>query len=655
MSTPADPNAFNDDGTPRRRYEIEEVERGKPILLSSISVLLANAFILIKTLLFTEDTQKVFPTAGAAKAPEGASSPEPDLVAQVPTLDEVEGTDEGEEIEAGKKKGSSTLLPQSEAVSYDPDLWGEERSSRRSSGLPQASNDNEALYGATPGSSISLFDPIEIIGGGSGGGDGIGSGHDDDADEDADDDGDDDNSSLRNRLPVVTAPVVLSGAFANEPVVIALADLLRNASDPDGDALSVRSVTPSSGTIVQRADGNFVFTPIYGDTSSVTFTYSISDGKGSVLQNAVMDLLPSKGAPIVGSAASETIIGTPTSDEILALGGDDLVIGREGSDVIYGGDGDDRILGGEGDDVIYGEAGNDVIFAGPGRDTVSGGPGDDKIFGEEGDDTLRGDEGDDTISGGSDNDTISGGTGNDELRGDKGNDVILGDEGTDNIEGGDGDDTIAGGAGADTAKGGSGDDTVVALPDDGNDAYDGGEGSDTYDLSSATADAVIDLESELASSDDIGTDQISNFENVSAGSGDDIIVANDRPNELSGGSGEDVFVFRSSLAVGHGSGYRDRILDFETGDKIDLDGISREFADAFEDTFKDQGIKKFVLIGEQDAFTKPGQIKVQYEQHDDADPIMVLAGNTDYDADAEFELEFAGTHEISDRDFYWHT
>ena len=742
MTMPADSNTYNDDGTPRRRYEIDENESsGKPILRSSIGIVLLNGFVLIKSLLFPGEASMMSSPA-AAKGSDSASKPlEPDTIASVEDLEALQPVGDVEEVEPIKRKGSSTLTV-SEPVNFAPQ---EVALHRRSSGLPTAGNDNEALYGAQPGSNISIFAPNDAVSGGhsnSGG-----AGHSDSEDPDSEDGNDDDDDSpTRNRLPVLTSAVALPAAFANQSVTIALADLLRHASDPDGDTLNVRSITSSTGKIERQADGNFVYTPLHGDTSSASFSYLVSDGSGSVRQTAVMDLLPPKMAPIVGTATSDTILGTPESDIIYALGGDDIVIGRESGDVIYGGDGNDRLLGGDGDDVIYGEGGHDVIFAGLGNDRVFGGDGDDQIFGEEGQDVLLGEAGNDTISGGDDDDTISGGTGDDTLHGDNGHDLIMGDAGRDTIEGGDGDDTVVGGEDDDVVDAGSGDDTIVTLAFDGNDTYDGGDGSDTYDISATTADAVIDLnagtavsdeigtdqilhfenarggsghdvivandspnvlsggagndvidagagddviivtlvfdgndtydggegsdtydisataadamidlDAGTASSDEIGTDQILHFENARGGSGDDVIVANESPNDLAGGDGNDMFVFGSSLAIGTGSGYRDRILDFEVGDRIDLDDISEEFADSFEDLFEEQGIKKFVLIREQDEFSRPGQMKMQYEERDDGSTIRLLAGNTDYDAGAEFEIEFLGSYEFSDRDFYWHT
>ncbi|MGE0022387.1 MAG: M10 family metallopeptidase C-terminal domain-containing protein [Hyphomicrobium sp.] len=142
---------------------------------------------------------------------------------------------------------------------------------------------------------------------------------------------------------------------------------------------------------------------------------------------------------------------------------------------------------------------------------------------------------------------------------------------------------------------------------------------------------------------------------MEGGDGNDVIIANGSPNDHTGNGGSDVFVFLTSADIGRGDGYRDRILDFDVGDRIDLDEVSREFADQFEDVFEEQGIKKFVLIRSQDEFTRPGQMKLQYEDQEGGSKVQVLAGNTDLDSEAEFEIEFVNNYEVSDRDFYWHS
>ena len=95
---------------------------------------------------------------------------------------------------------------------------------------------------------------------------------------------------------------------------------------------------------------------------------------------------------------------------------------------------------------------------------------------------------------------------------------------------------------------------------------------------------------------------------------------------------------------------RDKILDFEVGDRIDLDDISEEFEDAVEDHFEDEQIRKFVLIEQQEEFSRPGQIRLKYDENEGR-PITVLQGNIDHDTEVEFELELRGSYVLRSEHF----
>ena len=166
------------------------------------------------------------------------------------------------------------------------------------------------------------------------------------------------------------------------------------------------------------------------------------------------------------------------------------------------------------------------------------------------------------------------------------------------------------------------------------------------------ADVTIDLAQGTASSTETGHDQLASIENACGGSGNDTLIASQEVNALTGGDGADTFVFGSVAAIGRGEGHRDRILDFAVGDRIDLDKISDEFIDDLQ-AFGDQVIRRFVLIGEQEAFTKPGQLRVKYQELDDHQ-ITILEGNINCDADAEFELELLGFNNLQDENFIQH-
>ncbi|HEX2842575.1 cadherin-like domain-containing protein [Hyphomicrobium sp.] len=746
---------LNDDGSPRRKYDADEEQQGRPFLKVLVGLVLANVFIAIKNVLPWGDELSPISSAAAADAPrriaDDGSAPAPasrESVFEV-AVGERASEQSGDEQPTGTPKPESYVFGKFGSAYAGPD---EAISPPRSPSLPRAGNDNEGLYGGIPGSAVRL-DPADVALGEFRGSHGVSGGGGDEDWLDGFDDEDDDNTARPlNRLPVVTAPVVLGSLISNQSVVISLSDLLRNAYDPDGNTLSVSEVVASSGSIVERGDGEWVYIPEFDDTTSVGLTYLVSDGKGSVQQMAFLDLVPRPIKTITGTAASETITGSTSIDVIEALAGDDIIAALDGNDVIYGGAGNDRIEAGAGDDVVYAGAGNDIVFAGAGNDLVfgeegddelygeggddklhgglgndkvSGGIGRDSLFGDEGNDQLNGDDGDDyldggvgsdTLRGGSDNDTLVGGADSDQIYGDAGNDAILafvgdgddavdggtgvdtydasrttaaasidleageaasadigndtlsnvenviGSQGNDTIVGNDevnelygsaGEDTLTGAGGADRIFGQAGDDTIVALAGDGNDTVNGGDGSDTYDASQTGADAVIDLETGSAESVEFGDDTLIEIENAVGGRGNDTIISNDEVNVLSGGGGDDIFVFHSSVSIGKGHGSRDKILDFQVGDRIDLDDISDELEDTFDQTFEDHNIRKFVIIGQQQEFARPGELRVKYDDSDDARPITILEGNIDHDADAEFELEIAGFYDFRDEDFHW--
>ena len=428
------------------------------------------------------------------------------------------------------------------------------------------------------------------------------------------DDDNDDGGPRKNLAPVISGPVLLGTLTLSSAMLIGLPSLLRNAHDGDGDTLHVLNLTASSGRLTHLSDGNWLFVAGREETPVITFTYKVSDGTDAVAQQALLAVAAGTGssqAPlgsgyIVGTPRNDMLIGTPNADVIEALDGDDTVIGREGNDVIFGGAGNDRIVAGDGDDIVLAGAGDDVVFGGKGKDV---------------------------------------------LLGEEGNDVLMGEEGCDELLGGSGNDVLAGGSDNDYIDAGEGDDRIVAEACDGDDVVDGGEGRDTLDLASTTASAFIDLSAGRASSTDIGSDVISSIENVVAGSGDDCIVASTAQNELSGGSGDDVFVFRTVASIGSGSS-RDKIMDFEAGDRIDLDDIAKGLEDLVDSAFQDASVRRFVLLGSDETFSKPGQLKFAIHDEDSSTSVYTLIkGNVDNDEEADFEIEIIGRYDFTHEDF----
>jgi hypothetical protein len=103
---------------------------------------------------------------------------------------------------------------------------------------------------------------------------------------------------------------------------------------------------------------------------------------------------------------------------------------------------------------------------------------------------------------------------------------------------------------------------------------------------------------------------------------------------MDGGAGEDTFVFPTIQAVNG-----DRILGFEPGDKIDLSGIDADATVA--------GNQSFTLISG-GAATAAGELAVSFETRDGND-VTVIRGNVSGNADADFELEIEGHHELNNQ------
>jgi Ca2+-binding RTX toxin-like protein len=444
-----------------------------------------------------------------------------------------------------------------------------------------------------------------------------------------------------NRAPRLTGPVYLNDISGCAVLAIGLADMLRGAVDPDGDALSVADVATSSGELSMLGTGLWEFSS-GGELGPVTITYRISDGSLAVTQSLHFAVVPAQS--VGGTDQDDIMVGTMFADEIDAGAGDDLVDGRAGDDVIQGGDGCDHILAGAGDDVVLGGAGNDVIFGGAGDDEIRGGAGNDRLFGEAGADTLFGGPGDDTIRGGAGDDFASGGEGDDHLLGEAGADTLFGDGGDDLIEGGRGDDLVLLGPGDDAAEGGAGNDRllggvgndhlsggtgsdvllgeagndtledgagedvvlagegndrVIAAADGVDDRYDGGDGCDLLDYSSTRERVEVDLAGGRASGIEIGEDIISGFERIATGSGDDLIRIGGSAVSISGGEGCNTFEFAASGAApasSHGpvrqTSYE--IEDFKVGDRLRMskwelfDEVLDGFGDRFERLYGDR-------------------------------------------------------------------
>ncbi len=411
-------------------------------------------------------------------------------------------------------------------------------------------------------------------------------------------------------------------------------------------------VSSSAGTLTP-VDGGWNFAPDFGWLGQVSLNYSISDGSESVQQAAYFNVVETPA--IVGTDQDDNLLGTLCADVIDGGNGDDNIDARDGNDVVVGGDGDDHIIGGAGNDVIYAGAGNDIVFAGNGNDIVFGGSGNDRLFGEAGNDTLLGEQGNDLLAGGAGEDILRGGAGDDTLLGDEDDDTLEGEDGNDTMDGGDGDDILVGGAGQDAMQGGAGndvladgdgeddvhggtgDDRLIAAADASDDKYAGEDGNDVLDYSAASADLVIDVGSGIASGEDIGRDQISGFETIIGGHGNDSLNSGKGSITLTGGEGDDTFEFETPDQDHRGSLVR-TITDFTVGDRLlvvgyDLRDNSGHGNSESNDPFHNQ------YLSDENGHRS---IRFQFEKHND-DDVTVLSV-TDGNPEDGYEIQVLGHH-----------
>ena len=128
-----------------------------------------------------------------------------------------------------------------------------------------------------------------------------------------------------NDAPVTTAVTLTAIAEDSGARTITQAELLANASDPDGDSLSASGLTIASGagSLTDNLNGTWSYTPALNDDSAVSFSYSVSDGSLSAAGSASLDLTPVNDVP---TAAADTLAATedtPTTFTAAELLGND--------------------------------------------------------------------------------------------------------------------------------------------------------------------------------------------------------------------------------------------------------------------------------------------------------------------------------------------
>ena len=214
------------------------------------------------------------------------------------------------------------------------------------------------------------------------------------------------------------------------------------------------------------------------DTTSVATGDDVDQGRSMTLGRTVTpyDLSDS---PAAGTSAKDYLNGGTEPDLVYGQGGDDVAHGDAGDDYVEGGQGADELYGDTGQDDIAGgslfaESGSGTSRVGQpdGGDTIRGGDDGDVVLGDNGIVDRVGPTAAITKNRGvtverrvqpfdlGDTPTASH-SGADLIDGDQGNDVLLGQGGTDVVQGGSDNDYAEGGSGIDRVEGNDGDDDLV--------------------------------------------------------------------------------------------------------------------------------------------------------------------------------------------------
>jgi Ca2+-binding RTX toxin-like protein len=343
--------------------------------------------------------------------------------------------------------------------------------------------------------------------------------------------------------------------------------------------VNIENVTGGNGAdrfITSAGDGNNTYT---GGTGIDTYDLSLTTAAATVNATGATSLTATSAdigtdtlatiENIIGSQGNDVLTGTNPVNVIDGQGGDDTIHGGLGADVLNGGLGDDTFTYtmGDGADTVDGGAGVDtlaitgtaaanvldVLFNGTALTSVEGGP----VTGVE---VVKADllGGTDTLNYGTTTAAVvvnltSGSasgftsiTNIENVTGGAGNDTLTGNDLTNTLNGGAGNDTLTGGLSNDTLLGGAGNDTLLGGL--GNDTLTGEGGVDTASYASETVAMFVDLN--VVAPATTGTarrgsaaaaveDTLTGIENVTGGTGNDVLTGDGGANVLDGGTGND--------------------------------------------------------------------------------------------------------------------
>ncbi|NET20297.1 MULTISPECIES: hypothetical protein [unclassified Okeania] len=246
----------------------------------------------------------------------------------------------------------------------------------------------------------------------------------------------------------------------------------------------------------------------------------------------------------INTVIEETIDVSGNLENIIGSGFDDILIGNEkdndidgnsGNDVVIGNAGNDNLDGGEGNDAVSYRRDPNAVEVNLATNTATDGFGNtDQIFnienvvGSEFDDNITGDEEANIVTAGTGADNVKGGAGDDNLNGQTGNDLLTGEQGNDIIDGGNDIDTVN----YDNSP------NAVVVNIDETNTY----SNDTSDANPIDLEPNFTIEAGTASDGFGTTDILTNLENIIGSESDDVLIGNEKDNEINALTGNDLVI-----------------------------------------------------------------------------------------------------------------